>query len=113
MQSWQSRLVVASAAVVPLLPLAACTPATAPQGASGGGAPAASGTTAAASSGGGSAQAAGDSTAAVSASTRAPGGFVLAPPVPLRVAYTATSGGYLPLYVAQEMDLFRQRGLET
>jgi NitT/TauT family transport system substrate-binding protein len=33
--------------------------------------------------------------------------------VRLRVAYTATTGGYLPLYVGQETSLFRQRGLDT
>jgi NitT/TauT family transport system substrate-binding protein len=113
MRSWQSRLVLVSATVVLLLALTACTPAPAPQGASGG-ASAGSGTTAgAAAAGGASALAAGAGPAAAPASAGDPGGFVLSPPVRLRVAYTAPSGGYLPLYVAQDAGLLRKRGLDT
>src|SRR5262249_60666671 len=113
MHSWQARLVLVSAAVATCLALTACTAATAPRGASGGSAPAGSGTTAgAASSGPASALAAGAGTAAASASAGDPGGFVLSPPVRLRVAYTAPSGGYLPLYVAQEAGLLPKRGAQ-
>jgi ABC-type nitrate/sulfonate/bicarbonate transport system substrate-binding protein len=114
MRSGQSRLVLAGSAVVALLALTACAPAPTPPGASSGSAPGSSGTTAgAASSGVASAQAAGAGPVAAPAPASDPGGFALAPPVRLRVAYTAPSGGYLPLYVAQDAGLLRKRGLES
>jgi NitT/TauT family transport system substrate-binding protein len=112
MRSWQSRLVLVSATVVLLLALAACAPATAPREASGS-APAGSGTTAAAAAAVASAPAAAAGPAAAPTSAGNPGSFVLAPPVRLRVAYTAPSGGYLPLYVAQDAGLLRKRGLDS
>jgi ABC-type nitrate/sulfonate/bicarbonate transport system substrate-binding protein len=38
---------------------------------------------------------------------------VLSPPERLRVAYVALSGGYLPLWTAQDAGLFQQRGLDV
>ena len=51
--------------------------------------------------------------AAVDSAAGAPGSIVLAPPERLRVAYVALSGGYLPLWTAQDAGLFQQRGLDV
>src|SRR5262249_32450300 len=63
--------------------------------------------------GGAAAERPAPSEGAANSAAGAPGSVALAPPERLRVAYVALSGGYLPLWTAQDAGLFQQRGLNV
>jgi NitT/TauT family transport system substrate-binding protein len=112
--NWPRRTTSAAAwacgVVVVLALCTGCGGAAAPS--SSAGAPGA-GTTAAAGGAPAGAPAASAPGAESRAAADSPGSIVLSPPERLRVAYVAVSGGYLPLWTAQDAGLFQQRGLEV
>jgi NitT/TauT family transport system substrate-binding protein len=73
-------------------------------------------TTGAGGAGAGAATGAGRGSQPAASSAAAPAGDTTAAAAPaerLRVAWVSPSGGYLPLWAAQDAGLFRQRGLEA